>query len=230
MERGRFDSVSVAGIAVFGALATLLAAVSQSLGLNFPVIPYLQFDLGEVAIIMAFFLFGPLPAQISSFVEFGALMLFGQNAPVGPVLKLAALFSTVGGMWLGVKLASWLSWTKVRRVVMASVMAGVAIRVAVMTVANYYLVTIFYGLSLTVSYYHLSQAFALVSLGLSDANALLLILVFTAVFNALQLAFVVALSYAVLRFPPMSNLKIGGRVPWFVSVMGEKSRTEGTTR
>jgi len=217
-------------MAVFGALATLLAALSQSLGLNFPVVPYLQFDLGEVAIIMAFFLFGPLPAAVSSFVEFGALMLFGQNAPVGPVLKLAALLSTVGGMWLGVKLASRLSWTKVGRVVTASVMVGVVIRVAVMTVANYYLVTFFYGLSVTVSYYHLSQAFALVSLGLSDANALLLILAFTAVFNALQLGFVVALSYTVLRFPPMSNLKIGGRVPWFVSVMGEKATTEGTTR
>ncbi|HME18495.1 MAG TPA: hypothetical protein VKF15_02020, partial [Nitrososphaerales archaeon] len=61
MERGRLDSVSVAGIAIFSALATLLAALSQSLGLNFPVVPYLQFDLGEVAIIMAFFIFGPVP-------------------------------------------------------------------------------------------------------------------------------------------------------------------------
>ncbi len=233
MERARLDSVSIAGIAVFSALATLLAAFSQSLGLNFPVIPYLQFDLGEIAIVMAFFIFGPLPAVVSSFVEFIALMMFGQNAPVGPILKLAALLSTVGGIWLGTKLASSLAKVSVRRVVASGVFLGTLTRVAVMTVANYYLIIFFYPaigfpLSATVAYYHLPQAFSAIGLGLTDANALSLILVFTGVFNALQLIFVIGLSYTVLRFPPVSNLKVGGRSPWFISATAAKEKQEGT--
>ncbi len=229
MKRSRLDTVSVAGIAVFGALATLLAALSQSLPLNFPVVPYLQFDLGEVAIVMAFFIFGPVPAVVSSFVEFVALMEFGQNVPVGPVLKLIALLSTLGGIWVGTRVASAFARVSVRRVVGSGVVFGAISRVAVMTVANYYLLVFFYPaigfpLASTVAYYHLPQAFSSVGLGLTDANALYLILSFTGVFNALQLLFVFVLSYTVLRFPPVSNLKVGGRVPWFVSVMGDRDR------
>ncbi|MDG6910589.1 MAG: hypothetical protein JRN08_09490, partial [Nitrososphaerota archaeon] len=95
--RGRLDTASIAGSAIFSALAIILAAASQTLGLNFPLIPYLQFDVGEVAIILAFFIFGPAPALVSSLVEFGGLMVFGQNVPYGPLLKLFALVSTVAG-------------------------------------------------------------------------------------------------------------------------------------
>lgn len=228
MEKGRFDSVSLAGIAVFSALATLLAAVSQSLGLNFPVVPYLQFDLGEVAIIMAFFIFGPLPAVASSFVEFVALMAFGQNAPVGPVLKLAALLSTVGGMWVGVKVSTSVGRAGLGRILAASAAAGTLVRVAAMTVANYYLVVYLYGLTGTVSYYGLPHAFSQIGLELTGANALTLVLAFTAVFNALQLAFVVVLSSWVLRFPPLTNMRVGGRVPWFVSTANARAGPEET--
>jgi riboflavin transporter FmnP len=224
LERGRIDSVSVAGIAVFSALATLLAALSQSLGLNFPIVPYLQFDLGEVAIIMAFFIFGPLPAAASSFVEFVALMAFGQNVPVGPLLKLFALLSTVGGMWLGSRVASRLRTLTLARVVALCLLFGSLFRAIVMTVPNYYVVVVLYSLPGIEAF--VKGAFALVGIGITDANALTWILGFTALFNVLQLAFVVALSYAVLRFPPISNLKIGGRAPWFASMAAGRAKPE----
>jgi riboflavin transporter FmnP len=228
MERGRFDSVSVAGIAVFSALATLLAALSQSLGLNFPVVPYLQFDLGEVAIIMAFFIFGPLPAVASSFVEFVALMAFGQNVPVGPLLKLFALLSTVGGMWLGSRVAFGLRTLTVARVVTLSVLFGSLFRAVVMTIPNYYVIVVLYSVPGIEAF--LKGAFALVGISLTDANALTWVLGFTALFNVLQLVFVVALSYAVLRFPPVSNLKIGGRAPWFVSMTAGRAKHKEAPR
>ena len=223
--RGRLDSVSLAGIAVFSALATLLAAVSQSLGLNFPVVPYLQFDLGEVAIIMAFFIFGPLPAVASSVVEFVALMAFGQNVPVGPILKLVALVSTVGGMWVGSRLASRLKSLSVARVVTLSLVTGAVVRAAAMTIPNYYIVVYLYGLQAIEGL--LKGAFGLVGIAVGGADTLTWILGFTAVFNVLQLAFVVALSYAVLRVPPVSNLRVGGRAPWFVAVTTAKPKAEG---
>ena len=43
---------------MFGALAVVLTTLSHALGLNFPLIPYLQFDFGEIAILLAFFIVG----------------------------------------------------------------------------------------------------------------------------------------------------------------------------
>jgi riboflavin transporter FmnP len=189
---------------------------------SFPLIPYLQFDLGEVAIIMAFFMFGPLPAVVSSFVEFVALLFFGQQIPVGPLLKLFALLSTVGGMTVGSMLAFRMRNLSVRRVVSASVLAGAAARAAVMTIPNYYLIVFLYSLPGIEGF--LKGPFSLIGISLTDSNALTLILGFTALFNVLQLAFVIALSYTVLLFPPVSNLKVGGRAPWFVSTTNGRAR------
>src|ERR1022692_3347673 len=103
---GRFDSVSLAGIAVFGALAVVLTVVSQAFGLNFPLIPYLQFDLGEIAILLAFFIFGPVPGVIAAFIEFFTLMVLGVNAPIGPILKLVSILASLAGIWAGMALVS----------------------------------------------------------------------------------------------------------------------------
>lgn len=217
------DTTSVAGIAVFSSLAIILAGVSQTLGLNFPVIPYLQFDLGEVAIIMAFFIFGPLPGVVSSFVEFAALMIFGQNVPVGPVIKLFALLSTVGGLWIGSMVALRIKSVSLGRVVGASTLVGSLVRAAVMTISNFYLIVFVggnYSLAGLVGF--LKGSFALFGIGLTDVNGLILILGFTAIFNVLQLLFVMSVSYFVLRVPVLSQVRIGGRAPWFASVLRAK--------
>ena len=222
--RGRLDTHAIAGSAVFSALAIVLAGASQALGLYFPLIPYLQFDLGEVAIILAFFIFGPAPALVSCVVEFAGLMAFGQQVPIGPLLKLFAVVSTVGGLWLGARLASKLGWGSFGGFLGSSGLAGVLVRATVMTIPNYYLLIYIYGLGGTVSYYNLGQTFASIGLSLSPANTLLLLLAFTGVFNAIQLVFVLGISYLVLRAKVVSQLRIGGRVPWFTSVLGENKK------
>jgi riboflavin transporter FmnP len=218
----RLDSTSVAGSSVFSALAIILAATSQALGLNFPLIPYLQFDLGEVAIILAFFLFGPMPALVASFVEFGGLEVFGQNLPVGPPLKLIALMSTVAGLWVGAKLAARGGGTSLGRVTAWSTVFASATRAVVMTAPNLYLILYFYGFAAIEGY--LKGTFSIVGIGLTDSNALLVILGFTAIFNVVQLVFVMVLTSFVLRVPAISQIRIGGRVPWFVTVVGPGSR------
>jgi len=226
LERGRFDSVSVAGIAVFSSLAILLSATSQALGLNFPLLPYLQFDLGEIAVLMAFYVFGPGPAAVSSTVEFVGLEAYGLNRPVGPILKLLALLSTIGGLWLGTRLSSRFLRPTMKRVVSFGAISASVSRAFVMTIANYYLVTVLYGVSVTTTYYGLTQTFSTIGITLTDSNAILLILAFTAVFNTIQLLFVVALSFAVLRFPPFSSLKVGGRAPWFFANFSTRVKSE----
>ena len=134
---GRLDTVSVAGIAVFSSLALVFGALSQGLGLNFPLIPYLQFDFGEVAIVLAFFIFGPVPATAASFAEFAGLMVFGQQVPIGPLLKLFALLSTVLGLWAGMKLASRVGTPGVSRLVGAGALGAAISRALVLTVPNF---------------------------------------------------------------------------------------------
>lgn len=224
-SRGSLDTTAIAGSAVFSALAIVLAGASQALGLNFPLIPYLQFDVGEVAIILAFFIFGPVPALVSSMVEFAGLMAFGQQVPIGPLLKIFALVSTVAGLWLGARLASRARWESVSGLVSASGAMGVVVRAAVMTVPNYYLLLYVYGLAGTVSYYDLARSFSTIGLSLSGSNALVLVLAFTALFNAVQLVFVMGLSYLVLKVPVVNQLRIGGRLPWFTSVLGLDKRS-----
>ncbi len=222
-NRRTVDSISVAGSAVFSALALVLGGASQALGLNFPLIPYLQFDVGEVAILLAFFIFGPAPAVVASVVEFAGLMAFGQQVPVGPLLKLFALLSTVAGLWAGAKLASRRGKTTLWSLAGWSAAVGAVFRAAVMTVPNYYLIVFLYGLAGITGF--LAAPFALVGIGLGGQNALGIILLFTAIFNVLQLALVVAVSSFVLRVPAVAQVKVGGRMPWFVGVVREKNPT-----
>lgn len=217
MKRGPLDTTSIAGSAVFSALAIVLAAASQALGLNFPLIPYLQFDVGEVAIILAFFMFGPVPALTASLVEFGGLEVFGQNLPTGPPLKLFALASTVAGLWLGAKIAARGGGTSLSRLAGWTTVMGSAVRAAVMTVPNLYLIVYFYGLAAIEGF--LKAPFAFVGVGLTNSNALFIILAFTAFFNVVQLVMVMTISSFILRLPAVSQIKVGGRVPWFATVL-----------
>jgi len=217
-SHGRLDTISIAGSALFSALAIVLAAVSQGLGLNFPLIPYLQFDVGEVAIILAFFIFGPAPALVSSFVEFGGLMVFGQQVPVGPLSKLFALVSTVAGMWIGTKIATRGNGTSLSKLAGWSTVVGGATRAAVMTLPNFYLILYFYGLPAIEG--AVRAPLSLVGISVNGSNALFLILGFTAVFNVIQLVVVMLISTFVLRFPAVPKLNVGGRAPWFATMTG----------
>ncbi len=214
---GRLDTTSIAGSAVFSALALVFAALSQALGLYFPLVPYLQFDLGEVAIILAFFMFGPAPAFVSSIVEFAGLMVFGQQIPIGPLLKLFALVSTVAGLWAGSRIASRRGSTDLLRLTGWSTVVASAVRAIVMTVPNFYLVVYLYGLPAIEG---LVQApFSAIGIGLTSSNALWLILGFTAVFNVIQLLIVMAISSFVLRVPAVPRIRVGGKNPWFSSLL-----------
>ena len=216
---GRLTTVSLAGVAVFGALSAMLTYFSQFLGLNFPLVPYLQFDFGEVAIVLALFIFGPAPALVSAFVEFFTLMAIGQNIPVGPVLKLFALVSTVAGIWLGIGVASSFKRANMRNVFGLGTAFGAVVRAAVLTLPNYYLLVFFYTIPTIVGF--LSGAFKLVGITLTSGNALVLVLGFTAIFNILQLLLVMAISFAVLNVPQVNSLKIAGRGLWVRAVTQE---------
>ena len=221
---GRFDSLSLGGIAVFGALAVVLTTISQGLGLNFPVIPYLQFDFGEIAILLAFFIFGPIPATVSAFIEFLTLMVIGQNVPIGPILKLISILASLGGIWVGMALVSRSRSPSFAKAAALATVLGLVSRIVFLTVANYYLIVFFggeYALSGLVPY--LAGPFKAVGIDLSSANGLTLILLFTAVFNTLQLLFVAGVSYFLVGLPQVKAVRAAGRPLWVVSYLRAKA-------
>jgi riboflavin transporter FmnP len=217
---GRLDSVSLGGIAVFGALAVVLTTLSHALGLNFPLIPYLQFDLGEIAILLAFFIFGPVPGLVSAFIEFLTLMVLGQNAPVGPILKLLSILASLGGMWLGTTFVSRSVNPGFARAAILGTVLGTITRVVLLTVANYYLIVFFggeYAIGGLIPY--LAGYFKLVGVTLTDANGLGLILAFTAVFNALQLIFAAGVTSFLVGLPQVQAARAAGRTLWVTSYL-----------
>jgi len=215
-SRVKLSTLSLAGVAVFGALSAILTILSQFLGLNFPLVPYLQFDFGEVAIVLSLFIFGPIPALVSSSVEFVTLLAMGQNAPVGPVLKLFSMVSSIAGIWLGIGLASSIRRANMRNVFGLGTAFGAVVRAAVMTLPNYYILVFFYTIPTVIGL--LSGAFKLAGVTLTGTNALVLVLGFTALFNVLQLLLVMAISFTVLKVPQVTGLKIGGRGLWLMAV------------
>jgi riboflavin transporter FmnP len=223
---GRFDSVSIAGVAIFGALSVVLTTLSVSLGMNFPLLPYLQFDLGEIAILLAFFIFGPIPAIISAFVQFGTLLAIGENTPIGPPLKLVAILSSLLGVWAGTALVSRMGKPGLNKAAALGTALGVVTRIVGTTIANYYLIVFlsvyFSGYSLAAIIGYVATFFKAAGITITMTNGLALILGFTAIFNALQLLFVLVVSYLIIRLPQMRSTKAAGRRLWIVSYIQRK--------
>lgn len=217
---GRFDSVSLGGIAVFGALAVVLTTISQALGLNFPLIPYLQFDFGEVAILLAFFIFGPVPGVVAGFIEFLTLMVLGQNAPIGPILKLISILASLGGIWLGTSAISRSRSPTFAKAAAVGIFLAVVLRVIFLTISNYYLLVFFggeYAISGLVPY--LAGFFKPAGITLTSANGLEVVLAFTAVFNVLQLLLVAGITSFLVGLPQVQATRAAGRRPWVVSYL-----------
>ena len=219
-------TTKIAATGLFAALSVLLTSVSQALGLNFPIVPYLQFDFGEVAILLAFFMFGPLPGVAASVVEFLTLMVTGQNIPYGPLLKLVSVLSSLAGIWLGMAVTKNVMGKGNVKGIMGSGLAfGVLSRVGIMTIANYLLILLVaqYALGGIVGF--VSAPFKLIGLTISSSNALSLILEFTALFNCLQLILVYVIAYIFARLPQLKQTTRTSKLVWFEAFAnGRKTR------
>lgn len=189
-SRSQRASVTLAGAGVFAALAAILTL--SRLEIPFPLIPYLKIDFAEIPILIAFFLFGPVAAVVSSVIHWLFLNFQGSDAPLGPALKFVAEISTLGGFWLGNQVYRHIKGAKPHPTIALSVMlaGGVSWRVAAMTVVNYVVL-----LYIAPIFFHADYlAFARMTLEQSihwtfaDNTAVLAFtLLFTAVYNILNL-------------------------------------------
>ncbi len=157
-----------------------LGALSYALGMiqvPFPLVPFLIFDLGEIPAAAALMAGSPTASIVAALVYFGVLNFIGQFVPIGPIYRLAALLSMLAGLYpfsrggppSGSRLA-------------AAFALSTAIRVAVMTVLNYLLLTALFpgllGVAASAAYRYLHV----------DVSPLELVLGLTAAFNVAQSA------------------------------------------
>ena len=199
--------MTISGAAVFAALAALLTLGRASV--PFPLIPYLQIDFAELPIMISFFLFGPLAAVVTELVHWLFLNETGSDVPLGPAIKLVAILSTFFGFWLGSQAYSRLGGRTHKTVGLGLLLMfglGMLLRVAAMTLMNYlvlvYIGPVFFG----VDYMAFARSTIVATTGWQfsgDAAVLFWVLVFTAIYNVINL--LVASIPAGLIVSPMTN-------------------------
>lgn len=188
------------------------------LSFPFPLLPYLRFDLAELPVVLAFFLFGPVPSIVSAIIYWLILNLVGSFVPVGPAMKLFAVASMILGMWVGVKFYRRLiGLEKVGLLLALSILLGLVVRVVVMTFAN------FVVLALLQPNVYLPFAAATIktTMGITfskPVDALLLALILTGIFNGLHVFLSIIPTFVVIR----RILHRGGLIiaePWVSKIL-----------
>ncbi|MEM1775671.1 MAG: hypothetical protein QW079_01920, partial [Nitrososphaerota archaeon] len=98
------NTVIISVSTIFGALSAILAMLPLSF--PFPLVPYLKFDIAEMPVYVAFLSFGPIPGFTSALTYWFVLNMFGEWAPIGPLMKFIAVASTLSGFMLGSRILS----------------------------------------------------------------------------------------------------------------------------
>jgi riboflavin transporter FmnP len=182
-------------------------------GLNFPILPYLRFEIAELPVMVALFIYGPVQAIVSSFSYWIILNFVGEWVPIGPFMKFLSVISMIIGAWIGVEGIRKVYSNISARLGLSFVLSLAAlIRILTMSVFNYILLSFlmpeFFG-------------FAVGSIGSStglqfksDIDAMIIIIIFTAIFNLLHTFLSALPSYAVVKtiFTGRSLFKI--KEPW----------------
>jgi len=202
-------SVSFTGAAVMGALAALSTLmVPARIQPSFPILPFLKFDPAELFSVLAFLIFGPIPAVITATVHWLFLTATGVDTPLGPAVKFVSVLSTLFGLWLGSLVYRWSGIKQYRNSVVLLFMLTFAIvaRVLILLAVNYFVFTYIGPVIFGIDYLGFSQMTLQDTLHMQFAGppqVLTAMLLFTSAFNALHAVFSVAVPFVVMT--PLST-------------------------
>jgi riboflavin transporter FmnP len=120
-------------ISTLGALSALSEVLpGPPFDVPFPLYPKVSWDITGIPIIVSLLLYGPVCAVYTCLI--GCSIIFLRGNVYGGVFKIIA------------ELATLLAFGLLKRGVVFNSAAAVASRVVVMTIANYYLLQLFYGM------------------------------------------------------------------------------------
>jgi len=123
----------IAVASVLGALSVLSEIIpGPPFDIPFPLMPKLTWDLTGIPMMVSLLLYGPVCAVYTCLV--GCSIIFLRGNVYGGTFKLVAELATI------------LAFGLLKRGVIVNSAAAVASRVVVMTIANYYLLQLFYGM------------------------------------------------------------------------------------
>lgn len=126
---------------VFAALTVALnPGVVPATGVPAPYAPFLIYGLWEIPIVAAFILIGPTSGILVSLLNASVLFVFFPGPlPTGPLYNLIALFSMLAGLYIARRyiIRENSNQQKVFKIVAASTVLGIILRVTIMTAVNY---------------------------------------------------------------------------------------------
>ena len=192
--------------AIFASLAVFMTLAN--IVFTFPILPYLRFELAEIPVVIVFLIMGPVPGLTSAGIYWAILNLVGEWVPIGPAMKFLSLAPTLVGLWIGISL--YHRFFKGRKFGMATLGLGISFaiiaRVIVTSLVNFVLLWYLFPSFLDIAVGSLTA-----TLGLnisSPTAALLLTLLFTAIFNILHTFLSLLPSYMVVK--TVAQVKIAG--------------------
>ena len=203
-QKNSVNTRAISLSAVFSALSVVLTMAK--LTIPFPLLPYLEFDFSEIPITSVVFLIGPEYAMLSAAIYWIVLTIRAGDL-LGPAMKFAAVASMIIGFWLVSKITNGKTQKSLQSAVTSGLVLGVVIRVLVMSVFNYVVLTV-------IAPFWLDYAAGFVAvLGLPTTSALqtiLWVLVLTGIYNLL---------HTVLSVVPSAFISEAaiGRIPNLVS-------------
>jgi riboflavin transporter FmnP len=211
-------SVSLTGGAVFGSFAAITTVVSAGIQPSFPILPFLKFDPAELFSVLAFLIFGPVAAIITATVHW-VFLTATASTPLGPVVKYAAVLSTLFGLWLGSRVYQSFSRKYDQfSVVLGSMVALSAFsRVLVLLLVNYFVFTYIGPVIFGIQYLQFSEQTLQGTLGLQFAGpgeVLTAMLFYTSIYNALHAVFSVVIPYLIFTPLTLKVPEIASGHPW----------------
>jgi len=147
----------IAAASILGALSALWEIIpGPPFDIPFPLYPRISWDLTGIPIMISLFFYGPLCSIYTCLIGCSIIFLRG-NVP-GGTLKLIA------------ELATLLGFALLRKNVVLNSTAAITSRVTIMTIANYYLLPIFYkipesvvvGLLASIAVFNVTQALIII--------------------------------------------------------------------
>jgi riboflavin transporter FmnP len=131
------NSKELAVISIFSALSIILSL--SPLKFSFPLLTFLKYQFWEVAIVIAFLLYGvKVGVSISTVNTLVLFAFFPGDLPTGPLYNFIAVLSMLSGIYIIQKVAAN-RFSKVRELILTALSTGVGIvtRVVAMTMVNW---------------------------------------------------------------------------------------------
>jgi riboflavin transporter FmnP len=130
----RINTQLIINASIFGALSIMFEIIpGPPFDVRFPLYPNISWDLTGVPMMLSLLLYGPLASLFTCLI--GCSIIFMRGNLYGGILKIIAELSTLFGYAL------------FRRNFVINSLTAIVSRVTLMSVANFYLLQLFYGMS-----------------------------------------------------------------------------------